>query len=186
MFLGAPVTLGSSGAISNIVAGVVLTYTGAFRVGDFISIGGTTGTFAGKTLLVTRIQTNRNVDVTIPNGTLLSSSVENYSAQARQKGLVPTVSTGIGYDIEWRTVHRLMIEGASQTEHVLADPKPCVWQETLGDYAVVYELRALRNGRNSPHTWAECSRRLQWRGSRDHDSQPLAQRESCQRNSRPA
>ena len=66
----------------------------------------------------------------------------NYSAGAAGGGVVLTVRAGIGYDVDWRTVHRLMHEAAAQTEHILTDPAPQIWQKDLGDYAVEYELRA--------------------------------------------
>jgi small-conductance mechanosensitive channel len=145
VFVGALLTLGSAGAIGNIVAGTVLTYTRAFHVGDRVRLGETYGVVIEKTLLVTRVRTIDNEEVTIPNGTVLAGAVVNYSARATAGGLVLTVRAGIGYDVDWRTVHRLMQEGAAQTEHILADPAPQVWQKDLGDYAVHYELRASTN-----------------------------------------
>jgi small-conductance mechanosensitive channel len=142
VFVGALVTFGSTGAISNIVSGITLTYTGAFRPGDFVRIGDTVGFIRERSLLVTRIVTIQNESVTIPNGTILSASIVNYTSLAASKGLVLTVSAGIGYDVDWRTVHRLMIEGARRTEYILPDPSPVVWQTELGDYAVSYQLRA--------------------------------------------
>jgi small-conductance mechanosensitive channel len=145
VFVGALLTLGSAGAIGNIVAGTVLTYTRAFRVGDRVRLGETYGIVLEKTLLVTRVRTLENEEVTIPNGTVLAGAVVNYSARAAAGGLVLTVRAGIGYDVDWRTVHRLMQEAAAQTEHILADPAPQIWQKDLGDYAVEYELRASTN-----------------------------------------
>jgi small-conductance mechanosensitive channel len=142
IFIGALVTFGSSGAIGNIMSGVTLTYTNAFRVGDVINTNGTTGTVQEKTLLVTRILTFQNELVTIPNGSLLSTPTMNYTRMAASKGLVLTVDAGIGYDVDWRMVQRLMLEGAARTPHILSDPPPRVWQNNLGDYAVVYQLRA--------------------------------------------
>jgi small-conductance mechanosensitive channel len=142
VFVGALVTFGSSGAIGNIMSGITLTYTNAFRPGDFVRIGDTIGFVRERSLLVTRIVTLQNEAVTIPNGSILSGAILNYTYLAATKGLVLTVDAGIGYDVDWRTVHHLMIEGARRTEHILPDPPPCVWQTTLGDYAVSYQLRA--------------------------------------------
>lgn len=145
VFVGALLTLGSAGAIGNIVAGTVLTYTRAFQPGDMVRLGETYGVVIEKTLLVTRLRTNKNEVVTIPNGSVLSSTVVNFSAGTSAGGFVLTVRAGIGYDVDWRTVHRLMLEGAAQTQHILADPAPQVWQTELGDHAVHYELRAWAN-----------------------------------------
>ena len=142
VFVGALLTLGSAGAIGNIVAGTVLTYTRAFHPGDMVRLGETYGVVIEKNLLVTRLRTIENEEVTIPNGSVLSGSVVNFSAGTTAGGFVLTVRAGIGYDVDWRTVHRLMRDGAAQTPDILADPAPQVWQTALGDYAVQYELRA--------------------------------------------
>lgn len=142
VFVGALVTFGSTTAIGNAVAGVVLTYTGAFRVGDIVKIGESVGAVQSRALLVTKLKTNRNEEIIIPNGKVLASTVLNYSAKSSTDGLVLTVSAGIGYDVDWRVVHRLMLEAASHTEHILAAPAPAVYQSALGDCAVNYELRA--------------------------------------------
>jgi small-conductance mechanosensitive channel len=142
LFLGALFTLGSSGAISNIVAGVVLTYTSSFRPGDLVEIEGSTGIVVGKSLLVTRLRTPRNEEITIPNGRVMTGTIQNFSAKAAERRLVLTVSAGIGYDVDWRRVHELLIGAAQKTERVLDDPPPRVLQTALGDFAVNYELRA--------------------------------------------
>jgi small-conductance mechanosensitive channel len=145
IFLGALLTLGSAGAIGNVVAGTLLTYTRAFHAGDMVRLGETCGVVIEKTLLVTRLRTIENETVTIPNGSVLAGSVVNFSAGATAGGFVLTLRAGIGYDVDWRTVHRLMLEGAAQTQHILTEPAPQVWQTNLADYAVQYELRAWTN-----------------------------------------
>jgi len=141
VFLGALITFGSSATIGNMVSGTMLTYTRAFRIGDMVTIGDRTGVVFEKSLLVTRLLTPENEEVSIPNGSVLSSSVVNYSARSTD-GLVLRITAGIGYDVDWRKVHQLMIDGARATEHILTEPAPLVYQTTLGDYAVNYELRA--------------------------------------------
>jgi small-conductance mechanosensitive channel len=107
-----------------------------------VRIGETTGTVLEKTLLVTKVRTNRNEEMTIPNGAVLSNAVQNYSARAASGGLALTVTAGIGYDVDWRRIHELMIDAARRTEHILTEPAPLVLQTSLGDFAVTYEVRA--------------------------------------------
>ena len=113
LFLGVLFSLGSSSAIANIVAGVILTYTGAFRLGDRVKIADTVGDVIEKTLLVTRVRTIKNVEITIPNGMVLSSHIVNYSAAARQTGLILHTTVTIGYDAPWRQVHDLLTAGGA-------------------------------------------------------------------------
>ncbi len=142
LLVGAMVTLGSSSAVSNLVSGTVLIYTRGFQVGDYVEIGEASGEVVERSLLKTQLRTPLNEIVTIPNGRVLGANIVNYSTDARRRGLILTTTVGIGYDVDWRTVHELLERAASQTEHVLADPRPFVIQKGLDDFAVSYELRA--------------------------------------------
>ena len=140
VFLGILVSLGSSGAVSNMVAGVVLTYTRAFQVGDRVRIGDTVGDVTQRTLLVTRVLTIKNVEVTIPNGSVLSSHAHNYSRMADGDGVILHTTVTIGYDVPWRQVHELLLAAAAATVDARKSPAPFVLQTSLDDFYVSYEL----------------------------------------------
>lgn len=142
LFVGVLLSFGSSGAVGNVVAGVVLTYTKAFRIGDRVQIGETLGDVVERTMLVTRLRTIKNVDVTVPNAAVLSSQMINFSAQAAGRGLILHTTVTIGYDAPWRRVHELLIAAARDTEHILSDPSPYVLQTSLDDFFVSYEINA--------------------------------------------
>jgi small-conductance mechanosensitive channel len=142
LFAGALFSLGSTGAVSNIVSGTVLVYTRAFRVGDFVRIGETEGMVIERSLLVTRIRTTSNIDVSIPSGAVLNAHVQNFSAMATRGGLIVQSRVTIGYDAPWRKVHDLLLAAAARTEGVLAAPEPFVVQEALNDYYPTYCLNA--------------------------------------------
>ncbi len=142
IFLGVLFSLGSTSAVANIVAGLILTYTNAFKIGDRIRIGENFGDVEAKSLLVTRIKTPKNVMVTIPNSMVIGSHISNYSATARKGTLILHSSVTIGYDAPWRKVHELLIAAAGATEHVLGTPPPFVLQTALNDFYVTYELNA--------------------------------------------
>ena len=140
VFLGILFSLGSASAISNVVAGVVLTYTRAFNLRDRVKIGDTMGEVTEKTLLVTRIRTIKNTDITIPNAMVLSSHIINYSSSAKEHGLILNTTVTIGYDTPWRQIHELLLAAARNTENILAAPPPFVYQIGLDDFYVRYEL----------------------------------------------
>ena len=142
VFLGVLLSLGSTSAVAHAVAGTILTYMRAFQVGDFVRIENDVGEIIEKTLLITRICTQKNEVVTIPNGTVLGGVVVNYSAEARQKGVIFHTTVTIGYNAPWRQVHELLISAALATEDVLWDPAPFVVQTALNDFYVGYELNA--------------------------------------------
>jgi len=141
LFVGALVTFGSSGAIGNLLAGILLTYARAFRVGDVVQIEGVYGRVAEKTLLVTRLVTTGNEQVSIPNSKVLNESVTNYSAHGAGNSVAMAVSVTIGYDIDWRTVHKMLIDAATRTAQAATDPPPAVMEKSLDNYSVNYELR---------------------------------------------
>jgi small-conductance mechanosensitive channel len=145
IFLGLLFSLGSTSAVANVVAGMMLTYARAFQTGDRVKIGETMGDVMGKTLLVTRIRTIKNVDISIPNAMVLSSHIVNYSSSAKEQGLILHTGVTIGYDAPWRQVHELLIAAACDTEHILKEPKPFVLQTSLDDFYVSYELNAFTN-----------------------------------------
>jgi small-conductance mechanosensitive channel len=142
VFLGLLLSLASAAAIGNLIAGVILTYMRPFRIGDRVRIADTTGDVMEKTLLVTRVRTIKNVDVTIPNAMVLGSHLINFSSCAQDQGLILHTSVTIGYNAPWRTVHELLIAAARATTHILTKPEPFVWQTSLNDFYVTYEINA--------------------------------------------
>jgi small-conductance mechanosensitive channel len=142
IFVGAILSLGSSSAVSNGIAGIVLTYMRPFEIGDFVKVGEAVGTVKEQSTLVVRILTIRNETVTIPASTVLASQIVNYSAQARTAGVAIRTAVTIGYDVPWRQVHDLLLAAASKTLHVLESPRPWVIQTALSDFYVAYEVDA--------------------------------------------
>ncbi len=141
LFFGALLTFGSSGFIGNLLAGILLTYQQAFRLGDVVRIEGTYGRITKQTLLITRLLTVGNEHVVIPNSKVLAASVTNYSAHSATGGFALGIVATIGYEVDWRTVRKLLLDGAARTEQIVTDPAPRVLVNTLGNYSVEYELR---------------------------------------------
>jgi small-conductance mechanosensitive channel len=142
IFLGVLFSLSSSSALSNIVAGSVLTYMRPFKIGDRVKIADTMGDVVEKSLLVTRIRTPKKVEITIPNAMVLGSHIINFSAGAREQGVILHTTVTIGYDVPWRKVYELLLAAASDVPELLDDPPPFVLQTSLGDYSVAYEINA--------------------------------------------
>ncbi|MBK9228618.1 MAG: mechanosensitive ion channel [Ignavibacteria bacterium] len=142
VLLGLLFSIGSSTAISNIIAGLVITYMRPFKMGDRIKVGDVTGDVIENNLLATRIRTIKNEDITIPNSQIMSNSSVNYSSSAKNLGLIIHTTVTIGYDAPWKIVHSLLIEAAKSTKGVLESPEPFVLQKSLDDFYVTYEINA--------------------------------------------
>jgi len=142
VFLGVLFTFGSSGSLSNIIAGLVLTYMRAFKIGDRVKIGEITGDIIEKSLLVTRIRTIKNEIISIPNSAVMNIHTINYSSDAPENGLIINTTVTIGYDVPWKNIHKALIEAANRTEFLLKEPKPFVLQTSLEDFYVSYQINA--------------------------------------------
>lgn len=142
VFVGVLFSLGSSNAIANMVAGLVITYMRPFKIGDFIKIGDVSGEVIEKTALVTRIRTPKFEDITIPNSTVLSSTSTNYSSNTKQvnNGLLIHTTVTIGYDVPWKDIHKALIDAALKTQMIEQTPPPFVLQTSLDDFYVSYQI----------------------------------------------
>ena len=142
LFLGLLVSLGSSSAVANAIAGIIIIYARGFRIGDWVKIGDNTGEIKAMTMLATHLQTIRNEEIMVPNSVVLSTYVTNYSMLARTQGLILHTSVTIGYEVPWRQIHGLLIDAALKTKNILQQPMPFVLQNALQDSYVQYEINA--------------------------------------------
>jgi small-conductance mechanosensitive channel len=142
LLFGLLFSLGSTSVVGHILAGTVLTYSKAFKIGDRINVGSCTGDIFEKSMFVTRIKTPKNEIISIPNAEILNSHIINYSKMADKGGLILHTKITIGYDVPHKTVKKLLLDAAGNTEHILNEPQPFVLGEALGDFSVTYELNA--------------------------------------------
>jgi len=149
VFIGLLVSLGSSSAIGNMVAGFVITYMRPFKIGDRIKLGDVTGDVVEKTLLITRLKTIKNEIITIPNSAVLSGNTTNYSVLAKSDGIILHTTVTIGYDVPWRNMHEALIEAATRTSNLMKDKKPFVLQTALDDFYVAYQLNVFSQESNA-------------------------------------
>jgi small-conductance mechanosensitive channel len=140
VFVGVLLSLGSTAAIANIVAGIVLVYMRAIRPGERVRIGETTGDVLACELLAVKLRTIKNVDVAIPNVLALSGHILNYSRQAAAGRLILNTSVTIGYDAPWQQVEELLLAAARATPGVAAEPAPFVLRTGLDDFYVRHEV----------------------------------------------
>lgn len=142
VFVGIVLSLGSTAAIANLVAGIVLIYMRALSPGDRVRVGDTSGDVIACDRLALRIRTCENTEISIPNTLVLGTHITNYSRQAAQGRLILRTSVTIGYDVPWQRVSELLIAAARATPSIVADPPPFVLRTALEDSCVRHELNA--------------------------------------------
>lgn len=162
VFVGVIVSLGSSSVISNFIAGFVITYMRPFKTGDFVKVNDTMGNVIEKSPFVTRVRTIKNELITIPNSFITSSNTVNYSASARQYGLIIHTMLTMGYDVPWRRVHELLIDAALSTKGVLEHPAPFVLETELNDNYMCYQINAyIKNADEMPVIMSDLLQNIQ-------------------------
>ena len=139
VFVGLIISLGSTGIMNQVMSGLMVTYSRAVRVGDFVRIGDVEGTVTQLGTLSTKLRTPRNEEVTLPNALVVTHAATNFSRHA-DDGVMAPASVSIGYDVPWRQVHALLVMAAERTPGVRPRPAPVVLQTALGDFAVEYKV----------------------------------------------
>jgi small-conductance mechanosensitive channel len=164
VFVGIILSLGSTSAIGNLVAGIVITYMRPFKIGDLIKINDITGFVVEKSPIVVRIRTHKNEYVTFPNIMVLGSSIINYhtSTTENKEGLILYADITFGYNTPWQTVHSVLIEAALKTVHVEQNPRPFVLQTSMDDFYAHYQINVYTKAVDLvPSIYAELYKNIQ-------------------------
>ena len=139
---GLMVSLGASGVVGQVMAGLSLMYSRALRVGEYVRIGEVEGTVTHLGVFSTRLQTGLGEEVSLPNAVVFSQPIRNFSRLVAGGQFVLHTAVTIGYATPWRQVHALLLEAARRTPGVLQQPPPYVVQTALSDFYVEYRLCA--------------------------------------------
>lgn len=135
---GVAIGLALQGALSNLAGGIMILIFKPFKVGDYINTSSVSGTVSNISIMYTVLTTPDNKVITIPNGTLTNSVVENYSAvENRRVDLTFTT----GYDCDVDKVKSILMDVVNSHEKVLKDPEPFARLTNHGDSALEYTVR---------------------------------------------
>lgn len=140
VLLGVIISLGSTGLVTQLMSGLVVVYSRALRVGDFVQVNNIRGVVTEIGGLATKIQTQNKIETTIPNSVIISNSIENFTRLNDATGTLLSTMVTIGYDAPWRKVHEMLIKAALATHQVQSLPSPYVYQKALSDFYVEYQL----------------------------------------------
>ena len=135
---GVAIGLALQGALGNLAGGIMILVFKPFRVGDYITTASSSGTVSNITIMYTMLKTPDNKVITIPNGTLTNSVIENYSASdERRVDLVFTTS----YDCDIDKVKTVLLDAVKKHERILKNPEPFARLTKHGDSALEYTVR---------------------------------------------
>lgn len=112
--LGLMVSIGAAGVVGQIASGIIIVYTYALKVGEYVRIQEHEGTVTEVSLFVTRLRIGLVEEIAIPNAVVLGNVTRNYSRVAGGKGYVLDTSVTIGYDTPLATGPRSADRGHAQ------------------------------------------------------------------------
>ncbi len=139
---GLAVGLALQGSLANVGAAVLIIIFRPFKVGDFISAGGATGTVEDVNLFSTIIAPLDNRTIIVPNSAIIGGNIVNYSMKEKRR--VDHVY-GIGYDDDLKLAKETLIQIMQEDERILDEPAPFVGVGELGDNSVNFTFRAWVN-----------------------------------------
>ncbi len=143
--LGVCIGLAVNGALSNIAGGILILLTHPFRDDDFIDANGYSGTVEDIRLTHTVLRTADNKLVYIPNGTLSSGTVVNYSRKpTRRVDLTFTIS----YEADFEKAKQLVLDECGKHELILKDPAPMARVSNHLDSAIELTVRVWTKNEN--------------------------------------
>ena len=121
------------GTLSDLAAGFMLILFRPYKLGQYVDIGGTTGTVVDLNLFFTELATPDNVQVIVPNGQAWGAIISNYSHHDTRR---VDLTFGIDYGDDADKAMQVILDTASADARVLSDPEPWVRVTNLGDSSV--------------------------------------------------
>ncbi|MCO4823977.1 mechanosensitive ion channel [Amylibacter sp.] len=135
---GLAIGLALQGTLANLAAGVMLVIFRPFKIGDFVELGGLSGTVKEVNLFTTELATGDNVQIILPNGKVFGQAIKNYSFHdTRRVDLV----FGVSYASNLKTAEEILRKLIEADDRILTDPESFVKVTNLGDSSVDFTLR---------------------------------------------
>ncbi|MDE6280294.1 MAG: mechanosensitive ion channel family protein [Oscillospiraceae bacterium] len=136
--VGLAFSLALQNFLSNIAGGMQLLASHPFKLGDFVDAGGCSGTVTEIGMFYTKLTTPDNKLVQLPNSTIVSANIINYSAQPTRR---VELKVSASYDAPTDQVIALLKGMAVDHPLALAEPEPAVHVDSYGDNAIGYVMR---------------------------------------------
>ncbi len=142
--LGVGIGFGLQNAVNNFVSGLILLFGRPINVGDKIQIGEVSGLVKDIGIRATVVQTWQGAEVIVPNATLISENLVNWTLSDDRRRM--EIQVGVAYGTPAERVIELLTEVAEAHDEVLDDPGPQTIFTGFGDSSLDFELRAWTHG----------------------------------------
>jgi small-conductance mechanosensitive channel len=138
--VGIGIGLGLQNIANNFISGLIILFERPIKVGDRIEVSKVLGEVTAIGARSTRIRTNDNISIIVPNSKFISENVTNWSLYGKIVRF--RIPVGVAYDSDIELVSRLLIEVADENEDIVADPPPSVRLVEFAESSLRFELRA--------------------------------------------
>ena len=135
---GLALSLSIQSILSNLFSGFTLLLTHPFEAGNFVDIGGKSGTVRSIGLFYTVIETADKTSISLPNSDVTSSSIQNYSTSEHRR---VDMEFSASYNSPAELVKEAIMQAALMDGKILNDPEPFVAVKAYGESAVTYVVR---------------------------------------------
>lgn len=142
---GIAIGMAWSGLLSNFAAGVFLVILQPFKVGDFVTAGGITGTVEEVGLFVTTINTLDNIRNYVGNAKIFGDVIQNFSANAFRR---VELTAQLSHDVNPHQAVAVLKAGLKKIPNVLPDPEPSVEILTFNLAGPVLAVRPFCNNKD--------------------------------------
>ncbi len=126
---GLAIGLALQGSLANFAGGVLILLFKPFRVGDWISAQGVSGSVKEISIFNTKLNTFENQVAIIPNGQLSNGNIINFNAEDKRRD---NYTVGIGYGANIKEAKDILLQICADNENILQDPAPEVYVGSLG------------------------------------------------------
>ncbi len=125
--------------VANFASGIIILLERPIRVGDIVTIGSISGQVATIHVRATTITDWDKKEVIVPNKTLLTSNITNWSLSNQLNRIV--IPVGVAYGSDARKTEGLLLQAANENALVLDTPAPSVIFTSFGDNSLDFNLR---------------------------------------------
>lgn len=135
---GFAVGMALQGSLGNLASGVMLVLFKPFAVGDFVEVSGNSGKITEIQIFNTILLTPDNIRIIVPNGSITSGTIRNFSAEPRRR---IDLVIGCGYNDDLREVKSFLQNLLAQESRILTEPEPAVAVSELANSSVNFVVR---------------------------------------------
>ncbi len=138
--IGIGIGLGLQNIANNFISGIIILFERPVQVGDRIEVGKVSGEVASIGPRSTRVRTNDNITIIIPNSKFITENVINWSLASNTiRFRIPIL---VRHDSDVDLVSKLMCEAGDENPDVAETPKPTIRLVNIAENGLLFELRA--------------------------------------------